>query len=159
MKYYDFYESTLGRLGICEEDGKILQIWFDEREGKDRPSEGEVRETPVIAEAKRQLEEYFQGSRRQFELPLAPEGTEFQKKVWEALQDIPYGETRSYKQVAEAVGNGKACRAVGMANNRNPIPIVIPCHRVVGSDQSLVGYGGGLDLKMSLLAMEALEKS
>ncbi len=89
-----------------------------------------------------------------FDLPLEPAGTEFQKSVWVALQAIPYGETRSYGDMARQIGNPKACRAVGMANNRNPISIVIPCHRVIGADGSLVGYGGGLDLKQKLLTLE-----
>lgn len=157
MKYYDFYDSSLGRLGIAEAEGKITNIWFDERTEK-RPETDEQKETPVIAETKRQLEEYFQGERQKFDLPLSPQGTEFQKKVWKALEAIPFGETRSYKEIAETVGNPKGFRAVGMANNRNPIAIVVPCHRVLGSDRSLVGYAGGLDLKVSLLALEALEQ-
>ena len=94
------------------------------------------------------------GKRKSFDLPLKPEGTEFQKKVWNALLDIPYGETRSYKDIAVAIGNPKACRAVGMANNRNPISIIIPCHRVIGANGSLVGYGGGLPIKIELLNLE-----
>ena len=94
------------------------------------------------------------GRRREFQLPLAPKGTEFQQKVWKALLDIPYGETRSYGEIARAIGNPKASRAVGMANNRNPIAIIIPCHRVIGSTGKLVGYGGGLDKKEFLLNLE-----
>ena len=101
-----------------------------------------------------QLEQYFAGRRKTFELPLAPEGTAFQLKVWQALQEIPYGETRSYGQIARAVGNEKAARAVGMANNQNPISIIIPCHRVIGADGKLVGYGGGLERKACLLELE-----
>lgn len=111
-------------------------------------------ETGIIKEAARQLQEYLDGNRTSFELPLNPQGTEFQKNVWKALCQIPYGETRSYKQVAEAIGNPKAPRAVGMANNKNPIMIIIPCHRVIGSNGSLIGYAGGLHIKERLLALE-----
>jgi len=101
------------------------------------------------------LREYFAGERRDFEgLPLCAEGTDFQKKSWEALLSIPYGETRTYKEQAEAVGNVKACRAVGSANGRNPISIIIPCHRVIGSDNSINGYGGGVEVKKALLDLE-----
>ena len=110
--------------------------------------------TPLLAEARRQLEEYFAGSRRVFDLPLAPEGTAFQRAVWEALQAIPYGETRTYGQIAAAVGRPKASRAVGGACHCNPIGIIIPCHRVVGSSGRLTGYAGGLDRKAALLALE-----
>ena len=112
------------------------------------------KDTPLISSAKRQLDEYFQGKRKSFDLPLAPSGTQFQQKVWNALCTIPYGETRSYKEIAAQIQNPKGCRAVGMANNRNPIMIIIPCHRVIGSNGSLVGYAGGLDIKQWLLAHE-----
>ena len=111
-------------------------------------------EAPPLAEVRRQLAEYFAGRRRDFDLPLAPRGTAFERQVWEALLAIPYGETRSYAEIARSIGHPDACRAVGRANGRNPIPIVIPCHRVIGSDGSLTGYGGGLDLKRLLLGLE-----
>lgn len=111
-------------------------------------------ETILIKETAKQLNEYFQGKRTDFDLPLDLEGTAFQIKVWHELQKIPYGQTRSYKEVAEAIGNPKACRAVGMANNRNRIMIVIPCHRVIGNNKSLVGYAGGLKMKEMLLSLE-----
>ncbi len=110
--------------------------------------------SPFLIEAKNQLDEYFSGKRKIFSLPLSLQGTNFQIQVWETLQTIPYGETWYYGQLAEAVGNPKACRAVGMANHRNPLPILIPCHRVIGKNGSLIGYGGGLDLKEKLLALE-----
>ena len=110
--------------------------------------------TPLLAQAINQLEAYFSGERTAFDLPLGAEGTEFQRSVWEALLRIPYGETRSYGQIAEAIGKPKAGRAVGMANHRNPIAIIIPCHRVIGSDGSLVGYGGGINVKTFLLQLE-----
>lgn len=147
-----YYESKLGKIGIAEENGKIIHLFFD---GEHFPEKCHmINETPILAEAGKQLNEYFAGTRREFNLPLAPVGTEFMLKVWKALQDIPYGETRSYKEIAAATGNVKACRAVGMANNRNPISIFIPCHRVIGANGDLVGYGGGLDKKVFLLELE-----
>ncbi len=110
--------------------------------------------SPVLIEAKKQLNEYFAGKRKVFSLPLSFQGTAFQIQVWKALQRIPYGETWYYEQLAEAVGSPRACRAVGMANHRNPLPILIPCHRVIGKNGSLTGYGGGLDIKEKLLALE-----
>ena len=105
-----------------------------------------LNETPLLREAAKQLNEYLAGKRKVFDLPLDPEGTQFQKAVWKALTGIPFGETRTYRNIAESVGNPKACRAVGMANNKNPIAILIPCHRVIGADGKLVGYAGGLDI-------------
>ena len=110
----------------------------------------------VSDNAFKQINEYFEGKRKTFDFLIKAEGTDFQKKVWRALCAIPYGETRTYKEIAQAVGRAKACRAVGMANNRNPISFAVPCHRVIGADGSLVGYGGGLDLKQKLLEMERL---
>jgi methylated-DNA-[protein]-cysteine S-methyltransferase len=109
---------------------------------------------PLLHEAKRQLGEYFDGRRRAFDLPLAPAGTDFQRQVWQALATIPYGATISYAQLAARVGNPRAMRAVGAANGRNPLPIVLPCHRVIGADGSLTGFGGGLDTKRFLLELE-----
>ena len=147
-----YYETALGTIGIAETGDKITHLFF---EGEKFPEkEYEKKETPVLAEAGKQLKEYFSGERKEFDLPLAPVGTEFMLRVWKALQAIPYGETRSYKEIAAMAGNSKACRAVGMANNRNPIAIVIPCHRVIGANGDLVGYGGGLDKKIFLLDLE-----
>ncbi len=109
----------------------------------------------LLTETRKQLEEYFDGKRKEFNLPILLRGTEFQKKVWQGLCTIPYGETRSYKELAELVGNPKAVRAVGGANNKNPIMIIVPCHRVIGADGSLVGFGGGLEVKKYLLELEA----
>lgn len=145
---YNIYETAVGTITIGEKDSKISRICFGEN-----PC-GEKEETPLIAEAFGQLQEYFAGKRREFQLPLAPEGTAFQKKVWNALLTIPYGEVRTYGQIAEQVGKPKASRAVGMANHSNPIGIVIPCHRVVGSNGKLTGYAGGLDKKERLLQLE-----
>lgn len=142
------YKSIIGELSITANDTSVLRIDF----GSYIP--GELKETKLIREAYRQLEEYFQGKRKEFDLPLDLKGTQFQKEVWKALRDIPYGSTRSYKEIAIAVGSEKACRAVGMSNNKNPIPIVIPCHRVIGTNGKLVGYAGGLDVKIRLLELE-----
>ncbi len=156
MRNVFYYETELGRIGIAEADGRITYLFF---EGENFPEKDyEVNESAVLAKAGNQLSEYFSGMRKQFDLPLAPSGTEFMLRVWDALQKIPYGETRSYKQIAEMAGNAKACRAVGLANNRNPIAIIIPCHRVIGAGGSLVGYGGGLDKKEFLLNLEQHQK-
>lgn len=142
----------VGKIGIAEEGGRITELCF--MDGDQVPQEAEPAETALLREAAAQLDAYFQGSRRAFELPLAPRGTAFARRVWEELLRIPYGETRSYGQIAERIGAPKAARAVGSANHRNPISIVIPCHRVIGSDGRLIGYGGGLDKKEFLLALE-----
>ena len=123
----------------------------------DVPSQPEEA-TPLLLEACRQLREYFAGERKAFALPLAPAGTEFQKKVWAALRDIPWGETRSYGDIARAIGKPTACRAVGMANGRNPLPVFIPCHRVIGTNGSITGYSGGLEKKRFLLRLEGISQ-
>ena len=148
MIYQYSYETKLGSVTIVEEDGVLLAITTH------RTYKGIKQETPLINEAYRQLSEYLLGERKRFDLPLNPQGTVFQQQVWKALCDIPYGETRSYKQIAEAIGNPKAVRAVGMANNRNPLLIVVPCHRVIGANGKLVGYGAGIDKKEFLLKLE-----
>ena len=142
------YETKLGSVTFVEEDGALLAITTRQT------YESERSETPLIKEAYRQLSEYLMGKRIRFDLPLNPRGTEFQQQVWKALCDIPYGETRSYKQIAETIGNPRAVRAVGMANNRNPLLIVIPCHRVIGANGKLVGYGTGIAMKEYLLKLE-----
>ena len=150
MVYHYTYETTeLGSVTFVEEDGALLAI------STHRSYQGVCQETALIKEAYLQLTEYLKGERKTFDLPLNPHGTEFQKRVWKALGEIPYGETRTYKQIAEAIGNPKAVRAVGMANNRNPLLIVVPCHRVIGADGKLVGYAAGLDKKEFLLRLEA----
>lgn len=155
MKYWEVYESKIGPLTILCDDEALLRIDFGRSELKNA-----VRErTELIRRAEGQLEEYMAGKRTVFDLPLKPEGTEFQKKVWNALLLIPYGETKSYKDIAVMIDNPKGCRAVGMANNRNPIPVIIPCHRVIGANGSLIGYGGGLDIKVKLLKLERPEAS
>ena len=151
MKNTFLYDTKIGKVGIVENDNSITEVYF----AKDVDTqEIGLRETPLLKKAAKQLKEYFEGKRKGFDLPLAPEGTEFQKKVWKVLETIPYGETWSYKQVAEKVNSPKAYRAVGMANNKNPISIIIPCHRVIGANGKLVGYGGGLEIKEYLLKLE-----
>ncbi len=146
-----YYDTPIGKILIGEKDNKITHILYD---GQAVPKEYAINESPLLAEANRQLQEYFKGQRKEFDLDLNPSGTEFMKKVWASLRVIPYGETRSYKDIAIAIGKDKAYRAVGLANNRNPISIIIPCHRVIGSNGNLVGYGGGLDIKSFLLDLE-----
>lgn len=150
MAYYE-YDTLLGRIVIAESEGFITRIspQFDASQMQDKHSE-----TRLIQEAHRQLEAYFDGKLFDFTLPLAPTGTDFMQSVWQALRQIPYGETASYKDIAVKIGNPNAARAVGMANNRNPIAVVIPCHRVIGSDGQLVGYRSGLDNKRMLLELE-----
>lgn len=153
MEYIFFYDSPLGQIGIGADEVGITDIYFVQSE-KERLRER--KETPLIKEAGKQLAEYFSGERKEFNFPLHMKGTKFQVSVWEALLNIPYGETRSYKDIAIAVGNEKACRAVGLANNKNPIVIAVPCHRVIGANGTLVGYGGGLHIKENLLQLEGV---
>jgi len=150
MEYSFTYETMIGKITITECDSQLMSIDF----GEPNTKQLNIAETPFIKEVRKELEEYFKGTRKTFQLPLALKGTPFQQKVWQVLMTIPYGETMTYKQVAEAIGNPKACRAAGMANNRNQIPIIIPCHRVIGSNGKLVGYAGGLHIKEKLLEME-----
>lgn len=151
MTYKMQIDSPIGRLCLVGDDA-LTHLCF----AQDLvPPEAVEQETPLFREAVRQLEAYFAGNLTQFTLPLHPAGTEFMQQVWHALTAIPYGETRNYGQVAAAVGNPKAARAVGLANNRNPIPIVIPCHRVIGANKQLTGYRGGLAAKQYLLELEA----
>ena len=146
-----YYNTNIGTLGIAEANQNITAVYFADRF---RPDEADIRETVLIKEAYSQLDAYLSGRLREFSLPLSPQGTSFMLRVWSELQKIPYGQTVSYGQIAGLIGNKKACRAVGMANNRNPIPIIIPCHRVIGANGKLVGFGGGLDLKQKLLDLE-----
>jgi methylated-DNA-[protein]-cysteine S-methyltransferase len=150
MKLY-FSNTCFGKMAIAETAGKLSQLYFPTDV---IPENVEIIETSLINEAFSQLNAYFAGELKQFSLPLAPIGTDFMQTVWKALLDVPYGETASYKQIAEKMGNPKAVRAVGMANNKNPLPIFIPCHRIIGSNGKLVGYAGGLEMKENLLNLE-----
>ena len=155
---YTWMNSPVGRLQLVASDAGLAAILWQ----NDRPNrvgldiETEDSSHPVLHETARQLGEYFAGQRSTFDLPLDPSGTAFQQKVWRALLTIPFGETRSYQQIAIQVGNPKAVRAVGAANGRNPLSIIAPCHRVIGSNGSLTGYGGGLDRKQWLLEHEGV---
>lgn len=142
------YHSPVGDLELDYEDGAVTAL-----KKADAAAKGDA-PNALTALVFRQLDEYFSGARKAFDFPYRLHGTPFQEKVWAALREIPYGETRSYKDIAEAIGQPKAFRAVGTANHANPILIAIPCHRVIGSNGSLVGYGGGLDMKKALLALE-----
>jgi len=146
-----FQQTALGKLGIAEQDGNITEVYFA---NEVIPQDVELAETALISEAFLQLNAYLAGELTEFSLPLAPRGTVFQQTVWQALCSVPYASTASYKDIALAIGNPKAVRAVGQANNKNPIPIFIPCHRIIGSNGKLVGYGGGLEIKEFLLALE-----
>ena len=154
--HYKLMPSPVGELTLVARDGKLSAIlWEVERANRVRLGELiEAHDSPVLLETERQLQEYFAGTRNQFELELDFAGTDFQKQVWQALLTIPFGETRSYSQIAEQIGNPKAVRAVGAANGRNPISIIAPCHRVVGASGGLTGFAGGLEAKQYLLTLE-----
>lgn len=144
------FDTPLGQMALAEEEGALTRLFL--------PGEGiprlVSRETPLLSKGRDEILAYLRGERRSFDLPLDPMGTPFQQAVWAELRRIPYGETRSYAQVAAGIGRPKAVRAVGQANHRNPLPIFIPCHRVIGAPGKLTGYGGGLDLKQKLLELE-----
>jgi methylated-DNA-[protein]-cysteine S-methyltransferase len=155
MNLYTQVPSPLGPLVLVGTKDALTAIWLPSGQDADlRPEPGWVETVAPFREAIRQLNAYFAGSLRQFDLPLAPEGTPFQQRVWGALREIPYGETVSYGAIARRIGKPAAVRAVGAANGRNPLAIVVPCHRVIGSDGRLVGYGGGLPAKSLLLELE-----
>lgn len=145
------YESPIGPLLVKEQNNVITEIEVVRDAGQKECREA----SPLLEQAVRELEEYFRGERRVFDIPVGPEGTAFQQRVWEQLRRIPYGETRTYGQIAVLAGSPKGARAAGMACNRNPILIVIPCHRVIGANGSLTGFGAGLPMKEMLLALEA----
>lgn len=151
MKNSFYYDTKIGRIEIEENGEAITKIDYVQKNSEELV---DGKETELIKEAIKQLNEYFEGKRSIFDLPLETEGTEFQKKVWNALKEIPFGETKSYGEIAKIIGNEKASRAVGMANNKNPIMIVIPCHRVIGANGKLVGYAAGLEVKEMLLNLE-----
>lgn len=152
MKNIFFYDTVIGKLGIAEDGTGITNIFINET---GLPEGSIVKETPRIKKAMTQLAEYFSGKRRSFDVPLALYGTDFQKSVWQALLTIPYGETRTYKQIALAIGKPKGSRAVGMANHKNPVPLLVPCHRVIGSNGKLVGYAFGTEMKEKLIRLES----
>jgi methylated-DNA-[protein]-cysteine S-methyltransferase len=151
---YTELETPIGKLLLAADDSFLRKILFVNGRDQARPDTSWHKNDEPLAETIRQLRAYFAGELTDFDLPLAPEGTEFQRTVWQRLCDIPYGETISYGELASRIGNPKASRAVGLANGSNPISIVIPCHRVIGSNGKLTGYGGGLPIKEKLLALE-----
>jgi methylated-DNA-[protein]-cysteine S-methyltransferase len=149
-------DSPVGTLTLVADDTALVAIRWPGEKGEEA-GDSVAGESPVLRDAAAQLREYFAGTRQTFDLPLRMQGSDFQKKVWEWLRRIPYGRTWSYGELASAVGNPAASRAVGMANSRNPIPIVVPCHRVIGSNGRLTGFGGGLPAKSALLTLEGIE--
>jgi methylated-DNA-[protein]-cysteine S-methyltransferase len=153
--YYCYLETPIGELLLAGEQDGLAMIGFPKGTMRRDPEPQWIYNEKPLAEARRQLSEYFAGKRREFDLPLRLSGSEFQISVLEALRQIPYGETVSYGEIARRIGRPKAVRAVGAANGRNPIPIVVPCHRVIGSTGDLTGFGGGLDTKEALLRLEA----
>ena len=151
---YQYFDSPVGRLRLCSDGRHLTAIEFENRQSD---ATGDVEGSDsVLSACVRQLTEYFAGDRQNFDLPLAAGGTDFQQRVWRALTRIPYGELRSYRDIADSLDNRRAVRAVGAANGRNPIPIIVPCHRVIGSDGSLTGYAGGLAAKRLLLGVEGV---
>ena len=139
--------APIGAVTLCQDEEGLCALRFGGNGGR-------MDETPLLLQAQRELEEYFAGRRSSFSVPLSMHGTPFQLRVWRALTEIPYGETLSYGELARRIGNPKACRAVGMANHVNPLPVFVPCHRVVGANGGLTGYAGGLDIKRLLLELE-----
>lgn len=153
--HWQHIDSPIGRLMIAADNTGIRAIEFPEnRHPVKRDGDWCEAAHPLISRAAQQLGEYFANQRREFDLPLAPHGTAFQLQVWQALRMIPFGETRSYAQQAQTIGKPAAMRAVGAANGRNPIPIIVPCHRVIGANGALTGFGGGLPIKQFLLRLE-----
>ena len=155
MKYVKYTNTKIGNMAIIEEDNKIIAIEINQPIKEDIMQ----KDTPLLKETEEQLLEYLEGKRKVFQVPLNAKGTKFMKEVWTALQEIPYGETKTYEQIAQRIGKPKAARAVGMANHRNPIPIIVPCHRVIGSNGKLVGYALGMDKKEFLLTLEGIDKN
>ncbi len=151
MKYIKHINTRIGNIIIIEEENKIIEIQINK---KTKDTNRVQKDTPLLQKTEKQLKEYFEGRRKKFSVPLNPKGTSFMKSVWTALEEIPYGEVKTYKQIAEKIGNPKASRALGMANHKNPIPIIIPCHRVIGSNGKLVGYALGMPIKKFLLDWE-----
>lgn len=156
MKNIFYYETKIGKIGIAEKNNFITNLFFDT--SILNSEEYLVKESKIIKEANKQLKEYLEGDRKEFDLPLKLSGSEFMKKVWNELCNIPYGETKTYVELANIINNPKAYRAVGMANSKNPISIFIPCHRLVGSNGSLRGYLGGIEVKEYLLKLEKENK-
>ena len=157
---FDIYKSPIGLIHVVADEKGVKRIELFEEDWAEyiKINKGLKEDREICRDVIKQLDEYFKGKRKVFDIPLSIDGTEFRKKVWKALLDIPYGETRSYQQIAEAVGNPKAVRAIGQANRSNPVPIIIPCHRVIGKNGDLVGYAGGrTNIKSKLLEIEGVK--
>jgi methylated-DNA-[protein]-cysteine S-methyltransferase len=157
VTYWHQIDSPVGALLLAGDAIALTKVYFQSAAHPRQPVAEWRRDAAPFADAVRQLEEYFAGERRTFSVPLAPRGTPFQLSVWQALRAIPYGETVSYGDLARRLGCAAAARAVGLANGANPLPIIVPCHRVIGTDGSLTGFGGGLSIKRALLALEGAE--
>ncbi|MBN3495575.1 methylated-DNA--[protein]-cysteine S-methyltransferase [Vibrio neptunius] len=156
-KSYTYLKTPLGQMTIQANEHGLLGVWFETQTTQPEKLGKNDKEHPILIKAIKQLDEYFAGHRQAFELPLAAQGTVFQQQVWKALTTIPFGETWSYQQLADAIGNPKAVRAVGLANGKNPISVIVPCHRVIGKSGKLTGYAGGLERKAALLKIEHWE--
>ncbi len=152
--FYSKFHTPVGPLAVAVTERGLARLEFDRGQIPARDNHTWIESEEKTSACRRQLEEYFSGARREFDLPLDLRGTDFEKRCWQALLAIPYGETRSYGDIARAIGSPKAFRAVGLANHNNPIAIVVPCHRVLGSNGGLTGYGGGLEVKQKLLRLE-----
>ena len=155
MNVYTQFDSSIGMITVNGNDEGLLGVWYESHARTLSDFGVQADDHPILKLTVSQLKEYFNGERRDFSIPLAANGTEFQNKVWQALTTIPYGETWCYKDLAIAVGNPKASQAVGGANSKNPISFIVPCHRVIGKNGSLTGYAGGVDIKQALLELEA----
>ncbi len=154
MNQFTYYQSPYGQITLQANEKGLLGVWFEIHTTQPEDLGIHSEDSSILNEAIQQLEEYFSGKRIQFDLPLAATGTAFQQSVWQALCRIPYGETWSYQQLADEIGNPKAVRAVGLANGKNPISIIVPCHRVIGKSGKLTGYAGGVETKQKLLELE-----
>ena len=155
MKHYCYCQTPIGRLLLIGKNGLLEEIHFPNSAESTIIEDNWHHDEEYFADVLQQLKEYFAGSRQNFDVKLSLKGTDFQRQVWQELQRIPYGKTASYGDIAKRINNPKACRAVGAANGKNPIPIIIPCHRIIGNDGSLTGFGGGLKLKKTLLDLES----
>ena len=154
---YTRFMSSIGEITIQANTLGLLGVWFEKHTTQPKDLGRYCQNDPILSKAIKQLEEYFSGDRREFELPISAVGTEFQQQVWKALTTIPYGETWSYQDLANAIGNPKAVRAVGLANGKNPVSVIVPCHRVIGKNGKLTGYAGGVERKAKLLKLEQME--
>ena len=153
---FTYYDSPLGTVTLQANEQGLLGVWFETHTTKPEDLGTQEDSFPIFQSVKEQLERYFAGEAVQFDVPIAAKGTPFQQSVWHALTTIPYGETWSYAQLADAIGNPKAVRAVGLANGKNPVSVIVPCHRVIGKNGKLTGYAGGVERKQRLLAIEGI---